>query len=566
MRFLIFIAFFCSAYWLLAQDKVSLSINPGTAEVGETFEISVSSSKVGTIDFGDMPNAFVQDYAIQQGSSQHQGPNGKTVIQHYYTISGIIKKSGNYTFGPVTLTQGNKTYVSNTVVINISPKVKMKGGQISSRQLRDPAFGTIEVNKTSIYEGEPLLVRAKIYARYKPTHINNYVSYEMNGALIKHPIGHNQQLKTVVESYNGENLYAIDYDKNILFPTAVGSVKIEPYKLNLHQGYQNFPLESGPMTVNIKPLPANPPTDFIGAVGTFAVSREIPETKFDQGDVIKMIVHVSGVGNLHNITPPQLNLPKGFTIYGDPVTTEEISIGVRGAEGKISYEYNIEVVAEGIASLPGTSITYFDPNQHRYITTESDSDSLQIKRIPGVVAVNSDTDTKKRIDELIVQEFNPREDSGSSNPGNLFGSLTFWGGVSLPIASAFFFLLFLKTRKQNEGKKVERQRKSAQSAAFSSHFASVKSAVKQENSVAFYDAMDKALRAVFATQMKKENSVITKQDILSYAETLGDDLKAKTAQLFSNIEVARFSFGSDNEKMTEDLQALENIEKCLKRK
>eukprot|EP00353_Schmidingerella_taraikaensis_P005203 CAMPEP_0185593462 /NCGR_PEP_ID=MMETSP0434-20130131/71544_1 /TAXON_ID=626734 ORGANISM="Favella taraikaensis, Strain Fe Narragansett Bay" /NCGR_SAMPLE_ID=MMETSP0434 /ASSEMBLY_ACC=CAM_ASM_000379 /LENGTH=58 /DNA_ID=CAMNT_0028220047 /DNA_START=1 /DNA_END=173 /DNA_ORIENTATION=+ len=58
----------------------------------------------------------------------------------------------------------------------------MQGGQITSRQLRDPAFGTIEVNKTSLYEGEPLLIRAKIYARYKPTHINNYVAYEMDGA------------------------------------------------------------------------------------------------------------------------------------------------------------------------------------------------------------------------------------------------------------------------------------------------------------------------------------------------------------------------------------------------
>lgn len=566
MRFLLFITAISSTFWLLAQDKVSLSINPGTAEVGETFEISVSSSKVGTINFGDMPEAFLQDYAVQQGSSQHQGPNGKTVIQHYYTISGIIKKPGNYTFGPVTLTHGNQTYVSNSVVINISPKVKMKGGHITSRQLRDPAFGTIEVNKTSIYEGEPLLVRAKIYARYKPTHINNYTPYEMDGTLIKHPIGQNQQLKTVVEQYNGENLYAIDYDKNILFPTAVGKVKIEPYHLNLHQGYQNFPLESGAVTINIAPLPANPPKDFIGAVGTFEVSRELPEKKFNQGDVIKMMVHVSGVGNLHNITPPQLNLPKGFTIYGDPVVTEEFSIGVRGAEGKISYEYNVEVVASGITALPATTITFFDPDQERYITTESGLDSLEIKPVAGIVATTADDEKDKRTDEIIVQEFNPRENSGEQSKGSFYGSMGFWGGLSIPLASAFFFLFFVKSREHNEVRKEEKQRKHAQSVVLSSHLQAVQTAAKGDDTVAFYDALDKAIRVVFAAQMKRHDEVISKQEIMNHASTMGDDIRKTTQTLFSHIEVARFSIGSDNNKRNEDLQALETIVSKLKSK
>ena len=559
MRLILCIATICSTFWLLAQDKVSLSINPGTAEVGETFEITVSSSEVGTIDFGGMPAEFHQDYAIQQGSSQQKGANGKAVVEHYYTISGIIKKAGNYSFGPVTLTHGNQTYVSNSALINISPKVKMKGGHLSSRQLRDPAFGTIEVNKTTLYEGEPLLVRAKIYARYKPTHINNYTPYEMDGALIKHPIGNSQQLKTVVEQLNGESLYAIDYDKNILFPTAVGQVKIEAYRLNLHQGYQNFPLESGDVTITIQPLPQNPPKDFVGAVGTFAVTREIPETKFNQGDVIKMVVTISGIGNLHNITPPQLNLPKGYTIYGDPVISEDISIGVRGAEGKISYEYNVEVVASGQTSLPPTTITYFDPDQDRYITTETSKDSLSIKPVAGVVADNSSDASNRRTNELIVQEFNPRENDGSSDPGKIYGSAIFWGGVSLPIASAFFFLLFVNTRKTTEERKVEKQKKNAQSAVLTAQLQSARLAAKGDDTSAFYDALDKALRGIFIAHMNRQDEVVSKQEIVEHSVKLGTDLKEKTLLLFSNIEVAKFSFGSDSDKRNEDLQHLEDI-------
>jgi hypothetical protein len=566
MRALFFITSLLSTFCLLAQDKVSLSINPGTAEVGETFEISVKSSKVGTIDFSHMPDEFLQDYAIQQGSSQHKGTNGKTVVQYYYTISGIIKKAGNYTFGPVTLTHGSKTFVSNTATINVSPKVKMKGGHITSRQLRDPAFGIIEVNKISLYEGEPLLVRAKIYARYKPTHVNSYQAYEMDGALIKHPIGNNQQLKMSIEQLNGESLYAIDYDKNILFPAAVGKVKIDPYKLNLHQGYQNFPLESGEITVNIKPLPANPPKDFVGAVGTFAVSREIPETRFNQGDVIKMIVTISGIGNLHNITEPQLNLPKGYTIYGDPVISEHISIGVRGAEGKISYEYNIEVAASGITALPPTHITYFDPDQDRYITTETTEDSLNIKEIAGMVVDNTDDGSDKRTNEIIVQEFNPRENNGNIAQGKIYGSIAFWGGVTLPLASAFFFLFFVKSRENVEERKVEKQRKNAQSAALSTQLQAVRIAAKGNDNGDFYDALDKALRGTYAAHMKRQDEVVSKQEILSHAGAVDADLKVKTAALFSNIEIAKFSFGSDTNKRNEDLQTLEAIITNLKSK
>ena len=77
MRILLFIATLSSTCWLFAQNKVNLSINPGTAEVGETFEITVTSSKSGNVDFGMLPDEFVQDYAIQQGTSQYQASNGK---------------------------------------------------------------------------------------------------------------------------------------------------------------------------------------------------------------------------------------------------------------------------------------------------------------------------------------------------------------------------------------------------------------------------------------------------------------------------------------------------------
>lgn len=562
-QLLVIISFFITCS-LFSQSKVRLSVNPVTAEVGETFEITISSTEVGTIDFGEMPEEFLQDYAVQQRSSQHTDPSGKTAIEHYYTISGIIKKPGNYTFGPVTLTHGNKTYVSNTAVISISPKVRMLGGPVTSRQLRDPAFGTIEVNKSRLYEGEPLMVRAKIYARYKPTHINNYQAYEMDGVLIKHPIGQNNQLKPIIEQFHGENVFALDFDKNIVFPTAVGKVKINSYKLNLQQDYQSFPVESSSLSVNILPLPSNPPNDFIGGVGDFAIQREIPEKSFNQGDVVKMMVTISGIGNIHNTSPPNLNLPKGFKVYGDPVSTEEFSFGVNGSQGKITYEYNIEVTASGTTLLPATSITYFDPRQEKYITISSAQDSLDIEPGDGFLVETPLETNEQRTKELIVQKFTPRDNAGEAEPGDLYGTNIFWGGISFPFAAAFLFLLFVKSRRQKEEYQAENHRKNMRSAAIAAQIQATKDAKHTGDSNAFYSALEKTLRSIYAIQMQKEDTVCSKEEIIAYAETISKALKTDTEKLFSHAEVARFSFGSDTDQRQEDLQILESIIQTLK--
>ena len=531
-------------------------------------EISNVSPISGPIDFGHLPDEFIQDYAVRQGTTQQRDVNGNLIVQNYYVFSGIIKKPGNYTFGPVSVSSGNKTYVSNTAMIHISPKVKMKSGAISSKQFRDPAFGVIEVNKTTLYEGEPLLVRSKVYSRYKPTHVQNYVEYDINGTIVKYPIGNSSSFKTTIERFRGEDFYAIDHDKNIVFPTGVGKVAIEPFKLNLHQGYQSFPLESSSLTVTVLPLPANPPNDFIGAVGDFDVSRRIPEKKFDQGDVIKIIVTVSGVGNLQNITVPQLNLPKGYTIYGDPVIDEDYTIGVRGAEGKITYEFNVEVTIAGQHELPPMTITYFDPQREEYVQVSTRADSLNVKPSKNFNANPSDSDDGSRSTELVVQEFNPRENSGSIEPGSIFGTGIFWGGVTIPVSAAFLFLLFMRTRDNLEEKTAAKQVRNKRSGEISKWLAETRSLLQSDDIKAFYDSLEKTLRSGFAASIAvDEDKILSKQEMIDHAATKSDDLKNQVVRLLEQCEIAKYSFGLENDQRSEHFKDLEaTLQQLSKRK
>lgn len=564
MRKFLAIGFVLIAFCITAQVKVDLIIEPSTAEIGETFEVTVTSTEIGTIDFSKIPDEFIQDYAIKQGSTHQSGPNGATVL-HYYTISGVIKTPGNYTFGPVTLTEGNISHVSNTVTINISPKVKMIAGSVSKQQFRDAAFGIIEANKTTLYEGEPLLIRAKVYARYKPTHVQNYSPYTLRGAIVKHPMGGGSGLNALIERFRGEEFYALDYDKNVVFPSGVGRLTIEPYKLNLHQGYQNFHVLSSKLNITVLSLPANPPKDFIGAVGTFDVARVVKEKKFSQGDVIKMKVVVRGIGNLHNITVPQLKLPKGFTIYGDPIIDEDYTVGIRGAEGEITYEFNIEVTASGMTYLPATSITYFDPNLERYVTVETTSDSLDIKESKIFKNALANDNKNGRASELVVHEFNPRTDSGQHARGTVFGTPVFWGGVSIPLASAFLFLLFAKRKEGEDERNAAKIARNKHANEIQENLAATAQAVSLEDRSIFYASLEKTVRSVFAV-MSTEDKVLSKQEMIDFAEKVNPEMKQNCIELFESSEIAKFSLGLNTDLRAEHLKLLEGVVRQMKQR
>ena len=50
----------------------------------------------------------------------------------------------------------------------------MSNGLISAKMLSDPAFGVVQTSKSVIYEGEPVVIGAKIYSKFQPTNIYNY--------------------------------------------------------------------------------------------------------------------------------------------------------------------------------------------------------------------------------------------------------------------------------------------------------------------------------------------------------------------------------------------------------
>jgi hypothetical protein len=368
---------------------------------------------------------------------------GKVITYYYYSQDGTIKKDGEYTFGPAFIKSGSKTYKSNTVNVTIrKEQVINSSGIISAKQMKQAAFGIVERSRKQLYEGEPLILNAKIYARFYPTHFEDYQSYMPDGTLEKQALGNNNKLVAEQEKVKGIEFYSIEYDRSLVFPNRSGKLQIDPFKLILKRGFEGMPIVSTGASVEVLPLPSNAPASFIGMVGKLSMTQKLSQTEVKKGDVVKLHLTLEGTGNLHNILTPNLVLPKGVTLYGDPKVEEDYIFTANGAEGKVNYEYTLQINREGSFELPELKVAYFDPKLEKYIVLK---ESLGKLNGPEIQNMSKTSGSTQLISEAKQEDKKEELDLGS----NLIKSPVLWVSVFsfLAIAALIGFSLKFKDKK-----------------------------------------------------------------------------------------------------------------------
>ncbi len=548
------------------SNTVVLSIEPRTADVGETVVIHVNSTVQGEIEVDNLPGCFVFGQDMMDGMNTEIDYNtGKIVTYYRFSRTGAFSKSGKYTIGPAYVKQGNKTYKSNTVVVTVGDKTEMTSSDVTAQQLRDPAFGVIQTSKTTLYEGEPVLVSAKVYSRFNPTYLDRYVPYSMKGAIDKHPIGNNGVTKTELELFRGMDFFTFEYDRNVIFPVGTGDFKIRSFTMSLYDDYRPFPLTSSSAVITIKPLPPDPPADFIGAVGRFDIERFVEDHNLKQGDVFKLRIVVSGTGNLQNILEPKPELPQGFIIYGDPEIEENFSYTSQGAEGSISYEYNIQVSKYGELSLPASSISYFDVKEEKYVTVKTDESTLTVKKNKDFV-VEEIEDTNDAAEEKVDELASLRKSKIYENDHELFGSPLFWSGVSVPFLTALLFLIFVKRREKSEEEIAVRHQLRQKEHELSNELAQLKIKLASGDHTGVYSGIEHILRTAIEKNMGLvgEQSV-SRQEMFAYLDEHGKSaLTTRIRELMNQCDQQRYGFGGDNASSENAVNELHAILEQLK--
>ena len=437
------------AYLFAQKPMVSLTVSDKNVAPEETITFTVTSNLNGAVKI-DYPTEFSVDYSLSSGMEQKLDPStGKIKTYYYVQQNGFFRKEGSYTFSAIVTYQGNK-YKSNKITINVSEDEEEEEAN-SGFNSKDPIFGVIQPEKTSVYEGECVLVKAQVFSRYNIYFLEGYKPFKADKNAEEH-VFPNQHQMVEETRINGKAMLTFDYGKQLIFPIATGKCKIKPFEMALRCRTAFFDktvaFKSSSTTLNVKPLPDGAPKTFIGGVGRFKLDQELGKMSLKQGDVFTLTLVVSGLGNLHNINPPVLNLPKGCIVYGDPEKKENHQFTEEGVDGTTTYIYNIQVGASGKVSFPAQAISYFDPELEKYVTVKAEPFTLDVEKDASFSPIADHTQQPSNHQDLGIKQGNAPKVKESENDHT-----TLIVSIATPVCLLGLLLfLFIGKKKRKEEK------------------------------------------------------------------------------------------------------------------
>jgi hypothetical protein len=367
--------------------------------------------------------------------------NGMTymngVMSQYRSVSYVLKPitTGKlYVPGAVAIINGREMR-SNAVVLDVrksssgrssppptafspwpEPQVEeeyiMKPGESLAEKIKNNIIVKTEVNKTTCYEGEPVMATFKLCSRLR-SESKVVKRPSLNGFSVYDMVETESNIPTV-ETINGKPYNVHLIRKTQLFPLQSGTFVIDPVELDnkvrfLHQAERgsnsddmprsplqqmmddfmdqrtqgeveehSFNLSSKPVTVTVKPLPVeNKPAGFNGAVGNFTIAAALDEPVVPAGKAFHLKISIRGQGNFMVINPPLIRLSPGMESY-DPAIQENVDKTVYPLGGSKTFDYTFVAHDTGIYQIPPVAFTYFDPAESKYKTARSDSFNIRV--------------------------------------------------------------------------------------------------------------------------------------------------------------------------------------------
>ena len=437
----LFIGFLLTCFLLNAQQLVlSVSVDNSAPKVGEMIEVIVKTTINGNIQIS-YPSEFISGGGVMNGMSRQISNSGYSTI-YYRSENGAFQKEGEFTIGPATIRKGNKSYTSNKVVVKVKniPQATNSANPLMSKSLANkPAFGLIETNKSSVYVGEPVSITARVFAQFEPKKFEDYREYTSKGLPDKHKIPNPEITNVELKNFQNKRYYSFSYDKSISFPAQAGTFSIQPFQLTLGHFFDQERITSEPASITVKSLPSDAPVTFRGTVGKIIVERSVIKNAEKQGDVATISITFSGYGNLHSIEIPDLKLPSSMQLYGDPKIEEDFQFSEKGAEGKLTIEYNIQLLDPGNLMIPNFMFSYFDLETEKYIELALDSIFFNIERTPGFNRTKAKEDATLR---LASKKINQENEKQFLSPRKIL----VMGGIASAILALVFFV-FKRSKK-----------------------------------------------------------------------------------------------------------------------
>ena len=559
VRVLVVFIFILMAELSSAQDYyINLECSPITVEEGEPFTVFIKYNTDNDLEY-NFPDELKIAGGVESGIRSSIDYASKQAIRYsYQKMIAVFEEAGEYTIGPIIGKSPNGEISSKKINLTVKEPVNLISAN-PENNLGEPFFGIIEQSKVEIYEGEPFILSSKLYAQGNLVSLIDYESFSFDGPSEVHLLQNQKSFKRDIERVKDKDLDVFSGGRTLVFPEKSGEYTINPFKMLIsfkvgqYNQFDRKIINSNKTSIRVKPLPNNVPSNFIGAVGQFDVSCKASNKKLKVGDVFEYVVRVKGKGNLHNIDAPQLKLPKGLSLYGDPEVQDSVFFTSNGAEGSITYTYNIQVLKGGNYTLDNLEIAYFNPETEVYENKKANSIQLRVKGSTEI-KIPEKKESKKQPKEQKLKTILVdvrRENEGDQN---IFNTAIFWTGIGTPLSLAFVFGFFFKHRKENEKEIVlnAQRKKAKQEADFL-----LQNAQQKISEAIFYEQISNALFVFLAHKLNIDKATITRSFIKSLK--LDEIYKHKMIEILDKCDEARFGFSSTHENKEEILQNTQSL-------
>jgi len=392
-------AILCLAIFLATTAFSAWSVNANISanriglDDNLTVTIIVSGDKLDNHSQPQLPSNDEWAFAgtNRSTSTNFQLSGGRMSKNTTYTYRMIISpnKKGNLTIPKIPVSANDETKYTQSFKVEVvdgSVTGGRQGGTRANRpapaaptdaDVKERVFLAVNSNKTSAKIGEQITVTYTLYTQFELSNLSFTREPAFNGFWAE-PLFRAKRLDYQRRVYNGETYYAVVLGKWAIFGLSSGEKTIEPMELQataltrrdffgFMSGGQNVVIKARPVTIDIEPLPGNPPAGFNGLVGDFSITAELKADSLVSNQAISYIMGISGAGNIYNLNAPELKFPSSFEEYG---IQEGGNIDTKGAavSGTKRFEYVLVPRSPGEFELPEVSLVYFDLGKNKYVT------------------------------------------------------------------------------------------------------------------------------------------------------------------------------------------------------
>ncbi len=523
-----------------ADISVTASVDQRQVEFGESLTYSITVEGA-TSDVNPALPAV--------DGLQFEGPSVSTSVQivnMQMSRSAILayrvmpQRVGEFTIPAVDVDVGGQKFRTEPITITVTQGT-------TPADTRDEMFGEVDLGATTLYLGQTVPVRVRLFARQNvPVHgISGFQCAADDLGFRYLP-----NLKQGTRTINGEvfRIFAVD---GALTPTKTGKLTLGPsvWQVQVTQSQRrrsNNPLDDGffdsffnrvqvrevPVTVDavsveVLPLPAEGrPAGFAGAVGQWTLQMTAKPQAVSVGDPITVNVHIAGTGNIDLVPDPSLGSLDRFKTYDPSRTTTNNELRTEGAR---DWQQVLVPKTTSVKEIPAVHFSFFDPVTKQYQTVAAGPIPITVKPGGGgetaIVAGNTRLPSVTKLGEDIVYlkgDLGPRAEDAAMMRLPVFWTLNF-----VPVVALAGSVIWKRRRDKLRG-----------DIAYARRSRAARSARKLLAAAENYEGVQHALQSYLGDRLNIPSSGIT----ASVAEERA--LPAAVREIFETCDAARFAGAS----------------------